>query len=212
MQSAVWGAEAARELRGSFPPAAKRIRWESPADSEHILVDTCVWLDVAKDYQQQPILAALEELIRQGDIALILPRIVINEIVRNKERVIEDGSRSLSSTLKRAKEAVEKFGDPRKKNAILTQLNEVDYRLPTLGSAAVDTVGRIEKLFARTPVVEISDAVKLRAAQRAIDKRAPFHRQRNSIDDAILIEIYADGVTAKAAGSRFQAWRWKHAT
>src|SRR6266851_6167856 len=94
----------------------------------NILIDTCVWLDVAKDYQQQAILAALEELIRQGDVALILPRTVIDEFARNKERVIEDGSRSLSSTLKRAKEAVEKFGDPRKKNAVLTQLNDVDYR------------------------------------------------------------------------------------
>jgi hypothetical protein len=35
----------------------------------HILIDTCVWLDVAKDYQQQAILAALEELIRHGDVA-----------------------------------------------------------------------------------------------------------------------------------------------
>ena len=65
-------------------------------------------------------------------------------------------------------------------------------------------MGRIEKLFADTAVVEISDSVKLRAAQRAIDKRAPFHRQRNGIDDAVLIEVYADAVTAKAAyGSRF---------
>src|ERR1700677_4906157 len=170
----------------------------------NILIDTCVWLDVAKDYQQQAILAALEELIRQGDVALILPSIVVDEFARNKARVIDESSRSLSSTLKRVKEAVEKFGDPRKKSAVLSQLNDVDYRLPTLGEAAVDTVGRIEKLFSHTPVVEISDAVKLRAAQRAIDKRAPFHRQRNGIDDAILIEVYADAVAAKATpGSRF---------
>jgi hypothetical protein len=170
----------------------------------NILIDTCVWLDVAKDYQQQTILAALEELVRQGDIALILPRIVVDEFARNKARVIEDASRSLSSTLKRAKEAVEKFGDPLKKSAVLHQLNDVDYRLPTLGSAAVDTVGRIDKLFADTPIIEISDAVKLRAAQRAIDKRAPFHRQRNGIDDAVLIEVYADAVTDEAApGGRF---------
>ncbi len=46
--------------------------------------------------------------------------------------------------------------------------------------------------------------MKLRAAQRAIEKRAPFHRQRNGIDDAILIEVYADAVGAKATpGSRF---------
>jgi hypothetical protein len=170
----------------------------------HILIDTCVWLDVAKDYQQQAILAALEELIRHGDIALILPRTVVDEFARNKAHVIEDSSRSLSSTLKRAKQAAEKFGDPRKKSTVLSQLNDVDYRLPTLGSAAVNTVGRIKKLFEDTAVVEISDSVKLRAAQRAIDKRAPFHRQRNGIDDAVLIEIYADAVTAKAApGRRF---------
>jgi hypothetical protein len=94
-----------------------------------------VWL-VAKDYQQQAILAALEELIRQGDIALIVPLTVVDEFARNKARVIEDSSHSLSSTLKRTKEAVEKFGDPRKKNTVLSQLNNVDYRLPTLGSAA----------------------------------------------------------------------------
>jgi hypothetical protein len=169
-----------------------------------ILIDTCVWLDLSKDYHQQAMLAALEELIRQGELALILPRTVVDEFARNKARVIEESSRSLSSTLKRVKEAVEKFGDPRQKRIVLRQLNDVDHRLPTLGEAAVDTVSRIEKLFAHTPVIEISDAVKLRAAQRAIDKRAPFHRQRNGIDDAILIEVYADAVGAKAtAGSRF---------
>jgi len=163
-----------------------------------------VWLDLAKDYQQQTILTALEELIQQGDIELILPRTVVDEFARNKVRIIEESSRSLSSTLKRVKEVVEKFGDPRQKRIVLSQLNDVDHRLPTLGEAAVDTVSRIEKLFASTPIIEISDAVKLRAAQRAIDKRAPFHRQRNGIDDAILIEVYTDVVGAKAtARSRF---------
>ena len=138
-----------------------------------------------------------------GDIELILPRTVLDEFARNKGRVVEESSRSLSGTMKRVKEAVEKFGDPRKKSAVLRQLNEVDHRIPTLGEAAVGTVNRIEKLFGRTPIVEISDAVKVRSAQRAIDKRAPFHRQRNGIDDAILIEVYADVVAAKAAGARF---------
>ncbi len=88
----------------------------------NILIDTCVWLDVAKDYQQQAILAALEELLRHGDVALILPRIVLDEFARNKARVIEDSGRSLSSTLKRAKETVEKFGDPRKKSTVLLKI------------------------------------------------------------------------------------------
>jgi predicted nucleic acid-binding protein len=140
-----------------------------------LLIDTCVWLDLARDYQQQSILAALEELIRKGEADIISPRIVVAEFARNKSRVIEESSRSLSSTLKRVKEAVEKFGDPRRKNMVLNQLNDVDYRLPSLGEAAVSTIGRIEKLFTRAQIIETTDAVKLRAAQRAIDKRAPFH-------------------------------------
>jgi hypothetical protein len=169
-----------------------------------ILIDTCVWLDLAKDYQQQAILTALEELIRQGDVELILPFTIVEEFVRNKSRVIEESNRSLSSTLKRAKGAVEKFGDPHRKNMVLRQLNDVDHRLSTLGETAMGAISRIENLFAGATVIEISDSVKLRAVQRAIDKRAPFHKQRNSIDDAILIEVYADVVVAKnPAGTRF---------
>ncbi len=146
----------------------------------------------------------LEEFIRRGDIALILPRTVVDEFARNKVRIIEESSRSLSSTLKRVKEVVEVFGDPEQKKIVLSQLNDVDHRLPTLGEAAVDTVSRIEKLFECTPIIEISDSVKLRAAQRAIDKRAPFHKQRNSIGDAILIEVYTDVKGAQAAsGNHF---------
>ena len=171
----------------------------SKATPFKILIDTCVWLNLAKDYQQQPILSALEELISHGDVELILPRTVVDEFDRNKDRVIADSTRSLSSTLKRAKEAVEKFGNPRQKDAVIGQLNDVDHRLPMLGSASTYTVGRIENIFTRTSVVEITDAVKIRAAQRAIDKRAPFHRQRNGIDDAILIEVYTDIVGAKTA-------------
>jgi hypothetical protein len=137
-------------------------------------------------------------------VSLILPRTVVDEFARNKDRIIEESSRSLSSTLKRVKEAVDRFGDPKRKRMVLNQLNDVDHRLPALGEAAVETIGRIEQLFARAVVIEIPDAVKLRAAQRAMDQRAPFHRQRNGINDAILIEVYADAVKAKeAAGTRF---------
>jgi predicted nucleic acid-binding protein len=112
-----------------------------------ILIDTCVWLDIAKDYQQQAILTALEELVRQEELELLLPRIVLDEFARNKARIVEDSGRSLSSTLKRAKVAVEKFGDPRKKGTVLRQLNDVDHRIPMLGDAASDSITRIRNCF-----------------------------------------------------------------
>jgi hypothetical protein len=125
-----------------------------------------VWLDLARDYRQHAILSALEELIRQEDVELILPRTILDEFARNKRRVVEEGTRSLSTTMKRVKEAVEKFGDPRKRRVVLRQLNDVDHRLPLLGEAAVGAIGQVERLFAVSPIIELRDpnAVEIETA------------------------------------------------
>lgn len=168
-----------------------------------MLIDTCVWLDLAKDYQRQSLLGVLEELLRQKRVEIILPKTVLDEFNRNRARVTEESGRSLSSVLKRAKEAVNRLGDTKRKRIALELLNDVDYRIPSLGEAAQETFGRIDKLFGSSVIVEASADVKLRAAERAIERKAPFHRQRNGIDDAILIETYADFVKNAGPGNRF---------
>jgi predicted nucleic-acid-binding protein len=169
-----------------------------------ILIDTCVWLDMAKDPKQQSLLNVIEELIRRKKLALIVPRIVLDEFLRNKERVIKEGTKSLSNVIKRAKVVVDKFGDPKKKQEVLEQLNDVDYKIPTLGEAAIISVTRIEGMLNEATIIETTDDIKLRAVQRAIENKAPFHHQKNSINDAIIIEIYADSVQKdSSSGFRF---------
>lgn len=169
-----------------------------------LLVDTCVWLGIAEDHRQLPLLAALEELVKAGEISLIVPQVVKDEFSRNKERIATESSRSLSSVIKRVKVAVDKFGEPKGRKAVLAQLDDIDHRIGTLGSTVNGSIERIGELLNAVVAVPTLDAVKLRAAERAIEKRAPFHRQRNGIDDAILIEIYSDAVAAAKDGkSRF---------
>jgi hypothetical protein len=168
------------------------------------LIDTCVWLDIAKDPDLQPLLSVMEELVQMQVVSLIVPRTVIDEFQRNKSRVVEESCRSLSGVFKRVKEAVSKFGEPRKKQFILEQLNDMDHKVPLLGEFTVEAIAKIERLMNGAAVIELTDAVKLRAAQRAIEKKAPFHRGRNEIGDAIILEIYADCVQEKnARGIRF---------
>src|SRR5262245_38304982 len=162
-----------------------------------LLVDTCVWLDLAKDHQQSALLSALETMIQENQVHLILPRTVVDEFARHKARIVEESGRSLSGVLKRVKEAVKKFGHDKSKKLVLDELDDVDHRIPLLGDAAAGMVDRIEKLFQISQVIEIVDDVKLRAVQRAIEKQAPFHRGKNGINDAILIEVYADVVRKK---------------
>jgi hypothetical protein len=169
-----------------------------------ILVDTCVWLDMAKDPEQQALLNVIEELVKRKELTLIVPRIVVQEFGRNKERIIKESSQSLSSVFKRVKNVVDKFGDPKKKRAVLEQLDDVDYKIPSLGESVITSVTRIEKLFKDATIIETTDDIKLRAAQRAIEKRAPFHRQKNSINDALIIEIYAACIqNNNSDGTRF---------
>lgn len=169
-----------------------------------LLIDTCVWLDIARDHRQAAVLDTIETLLRDGRLLLLLPRIVVSEFSRNKGRVVEESSRSLSSSLKRATEAVHRLGEGRGKRLALEHLHELDHRLPRLGEAAVEAVARIKALFASVPIIEPSDPVMIRAANRALQQTAPFHRQRNSIHDAILIEMYAEFVNEKPIkGVRF---------
>jgi hypothetical protein len=165
-----------------------------------ILVDTCVWL--VKDYRQKALLTALKHLIEEGEVSIVLPRIVKDEFERNKARIVKESQQSLSSHFKRVKDAVQQFGLERDKNTTLNLLNEVDHRIGTLGEAVNDMFSQVEGLFADCTVIETVDAVKLRAADRAIEGRAPFHRKKNSIDDAILIETYAGVLKSERAADR----------
>jgi PIN domain len=169
-----------------------------------ILIDTCVWLDLAKDPQQQSLLSALEELVRDGRVSLIVPTIVREEFDRNRGRVAEDTGRSLTAALKRVRDVIERLGDARGKSIAIKQLQDVGHKIPNLGEAAIESLARIGALLANGDRVAMSDAVKLKAANRAISGKAPFHRQKNSMADAIIMETYASLVAAKCPpGTRF---------
>ena len=108
-----------------------------------VLVDTCVWIDLAKDYRDQPIIGALEDLIAVKQIALIVPQVVVDEFQRNKSRVVEDARRSLQSHFRLVREAVNCYGDDEYRASTLKSLNELDHKITTGGEAAME--GRADR-------------------------------------------------------------------
>jgi hypothetical protein len=169
-----------------------------------ILVDTCVWLDLAKDHKSGPLLDVLEMLVKRGDAELLRPRVVVDEFARNKTRVAKEAAQSLSSALRRVREAVWQLDEPRRRANLAKRLTDLDLKLPTLGETAVAAIGKIETLMGASGVLETSSEVMLRAAERALRGLAPFHRNKNSMGDAILIETYAEALRASAPkGTRF---------
>ena len=169
-----------------------------------ILMDTDVWLDLAGDHRKAPVLTALDSLVRAGVVELILPEIVLAEFGRNRDGVVERSRRSLSSHIKRVREAMADFGDVERRSAAIAQLDDMEHNVAVTRDLSRQTIDAIECLMGTSPVTVASDKAKLKAVERALSKRAPFHRSKNSTADAVLVEIFVEAVEAdKKPETRF---------
>ena len=52
----------------------------------HLLVDTSTWLDLSKRRDGRRWILAVQELVQQGDVELMVPQVVIDEYERNDAR------------------------------------------------------------------------------------------------------------------------------
>lgn len=163
-----------------------------------LLIDTCVWLELAKDVRQLPLLDALFAMTETDEIALILPQVIVEEFERNRERVIASSRASFTSHFKRVREAVVQFSPEDGRDLILQRLNEIDHRIATGDGAVNEAVKLIEKLFASASPVPTTVEIKARAADRGLAKLAPFHRSANGTGDAVIIETYIDALAERS--------------
>lgn len=172
----------------------------------HIFIDTSVWLDLAADQRQSSLLDVLLDFLKERQAKMVLPRTVVEEFRKNRDRIAKSSAKSLASHFGQVRDAIKKVdGDDRQKEKVLAFLADVDHRIPLLGGAAEGTLKRIEELFDKTEVIEPSDLAKVRAADRGIGRTAPCHHDnKNSMADALLIEMYFEYVEANAGvGQRF---------
>jgi hypothetical protein len=156
-----------------------------------LMLDTCVWLELSSKKSDLPVLAAIEYLASQEIVKLLVPDLVEDEYARNKDRVANQTRQRLSQECKVVKEIIESFGGENKQQAIDT-INDVNHRLPILTEANYLTIQRVETLFKSAIKIGVSDSAKLSAANRAILKQAPFHKSKNSMADAVLLESFSE--------------------
>lgn len=177
-----------------------------PTPMFNVLIDTSVWLDLAEDTKQTPLLDVVERLVKDGQMRLLVPRIVVDEFHKNRDKIAKSSAKGLSTHFNHVKAAIRKVdGDKRQKTRVLDYLSDLDHRIPIVGGAAEGVLRRIAAIFSESTIIEACDAAKLRAADRALHRKAPCHHEnKNSMADAILIEMYFECVqTMGGAGQRF---------
>lgn len=171
----------------------------------NVLIDTSVWLDLAEDQKQTPLLDILVDLVSEGRVKLLVPSIVVSEFHKNRSRVAKSSAKSLSTHFNLVKDAIRRAdGDKKEKQKVLGYLSDVDHRIPLLGGVAEGTLARIDAILAEAISIDVSDKAKLLAVDRALHHKAPCHHEnKNSVADAMLIETYFECVRAGTAGQRF---------
>ncbi|HCY14606.1 MAG: hypothetical protein A2Z93_12655 [Curvibacter sp. GWA2_64_110] len=170
----------------------------------NVLLDTCVWLDLAQDRKLRPLVLVLENMVRRNMLRLVVPELVFNEFKRNRSRVAQTAARSLKGHFQQVREALTRLpGDTRRKNSLLKQLDDANHKVPIVGGQVEGVLDRLEKLLTEAKHLQPSAAAKVRAADRALHRKAPCqHENKNGMADAILYEMYVDLVKAAPPGER----------
>lgn len=155
----------------------------------YVLADTNVWLDLSKDVNGQKLIVAVRVLVHEDRLTLLVPQLVLQEFERNRERVESDMTRSLSANFRRVRDEIEQYGQE-KKDAALAELDNLAQRVPLIKEIATRNFDDVDELLVKGVTIDPSPEGFATVVGWALEKRAPFHRSKNSVADALLLTVY----------------------
>ena len=161
-----------------------------------LIIDTCSWLELSKPRFSE-VLTELETQVHNGQTILLTSEIIIEEWDRNKDRIIQDIKASIRTHAKSALKLTEFLNETEAKQIsdIVEKYKSEEVKQEEL---AMIHFKRVEELLKTSTVYEISDKLKLEVTDRALQKKAPFHNNKNNTADALLYLGAVDYVDKEA--------------
>jgi len=168
----------------------------------HLLVDTSVWLDLAKRRDGQKLIHALGQLVQDGDVELLVPAVVVEEFGRNRERIEQSMTTSVADRFKLLKKDLESLTADWHRPGF-DAISDLAYEMPLIGAMATRNFNDIVQLLNEGRALAGAEGERTRVVDRGPANKAPLHRNKNSVADALLIELYASAVAAAAGGEPY---------
>jgi len=170
-----------------------------------LLLDTSTWLDLAKRRDGQRWIVALRVYWYQKKLDLLVPAVVIDEFERNRPRIEASMTASVSERFRLIKRDLDEYGGEDQQHA-LEVLDGLAYQVPLIGAMTTRNFDEIMDLLRKGQILEPTDQDRSRVVQRGLDKQAPFHRSRNSVADALMLELYASAIGSASLSSEPHAF------
>lgn len=162
----------------------------------NLFVDTSTWLDLASRRDGQKWIVSLRQLIRQGRLRLLVPEVVIEEFERNRPRAEQAMTTRVADRFRLLRTDIGTTYDSEELEHALNVLDGLAHHIPLIGAMTTRNFEDIFELLQAGIRLEPTSLENGRVVQRGLDKKAPFHRSRNSVADALLIELYISATGA----------------
>lgn len=159
----------------------------------HLLVDTSVWLDLAKRRDGQKWIVAVRVLMFQKKLELLVPAVVLDEFERNRGRIETAMTASVAERFRLLKKDLDEYGGE-DRHHVLDLLDGLAHQVPLIGAMTTRNFSDIAELLRKGHRLDPTDGDYARVVQRGLEKKAPFYRSKNSVADALLIELYRSAI------------------
>lgn len=151
-----------------------------------LLIDTSVWLDLAKRKDGQQSIVPMRLFMHADRLELLVPSLILEEFERNRPRAEAAATTSVRERFRLLRKDVQEYGG----DATGQWLNEMAHQVPYVSARSLQNFSEIADLLRNGRCMEPGAGEYRAVVERSLEKKAPFHLQKNSIADALLIELY----------------------
>ncbi len=154
----------------------------------YLLLDTCTWLNCFIPKFRKKIIPSLQNLLDHDKISLLVPDIVHEEFKRKENDFIEKCLKSDLSHVKAVQELklLLKSAD---RIPFETYLDEIKKALLSRKKEDIIFFSNCNSLLNHKNTIQLerTDEILADATKLGLEKKAPFHRNKNSTADAVII-------------------------
>lgn len=169
----------------------------------YLFIDTSTWLDLAKRRHGQRLLRPLQRFVEDGLVELLVPQVILDEFDRNRQGVEKSMTTSLTERIKAFRKELTAYAEMDYGDEELTLFDQWAHQVSLSGALTTRNFDDICSLLAVGRRLEPTSDERDRVVTRALAKAAPCHRQRNSVADALLIEMYTTVIGSAGPGAAY---------
>jgi len=152
----------------------------------HLIFDTNIWIYFAEG-QHPFVLKGIIDKVNNKDVILLVNNEIIKEWECNKDNSLRKIEQELFKQIRFAKELSPAL-NKKDRTEYKRLLSKITSSTPEFRKTIVERYNTVDDLIRNKSIkVPISKAHRLKVVELALNKKAPFHRNKNSVADALIL-------------------------